>query len=230
VLLDVSHGGELYSATVHRCSRKSSFGGMRNSASKRMKRMAFCQPRIVDRISFPTSGWFKKRDQVKEFLQFIRNDLVPYIERTYNVSQDRAWFGYSFGGLFGTYALFNDDGLFGRFTIGSPSLWRASQTIKGAEQSFAAAGKPISAKVFFSVGLLEPGGMVGDLRVFIGTLEQRHYKDLEYQVHYFEDETHLSVIPVTISKGLRYIYAPPSSKAAGNSRGRRIQLSSQFPI
>jgi hypothetical protein len=55
--------------------------------------------------------------------------------------------------------------------------------------------------------------MADDFRAFIGNLEQRHYKDLEYQVRYFEDETHLSVIPVTISKGLRYIYAPPSSKA-----------------
>ena len=57
--------------------------------------------------------------------------------------------------------------------------------------------------------------MAGDLRAFIGAPEQRHYKDLEYQVHYFEDETHLSVIPVTISKGLQYIYATPSSKAPG---------------
>ena len=54
--------------------------------------------------------------------------------------------------------------------------------------------------------------MVEDLREFIGNLEQQRYQNLEYQVHYFEDETHLSVIPATIGRGLRYIYAP-SSKA-----------------
>src|SRR5579864_2232255 len=32
---------------------------------------------------------------------------------------ERAWFGHSFGGLFGLYALFHNDGLFQRFVIGS---------------------------------------------------------------------------------------------------------------
>ncbi len=171
-------------------------------------------PRALDLTTTPDPTAPGKNGGAAEFLRFIRNDLVPYIEATYNVNQDRAWFGHSFGGLFGIYALFNNDALFRRFIIGSPSLWQGSQTIKAAEQSFAATGKPLSAKVFFSVGLLEPGGMVGDLRAFIGTLEQRHYKDLEYQVHYFEDETHLSVIPVTIGRGLRYVYAKPPSKAS----------------
>lgn len=170
-------------------------------------------PRALDLTTTPDPKAPGTNGGAAAFLRFIRNDLVPYIERTYDVSQDRAWFGHSFGGLFGIYALFNNDGLFRRFIIGSPSLWQGSPTIKAADQSFAATGKPLSAKVFFSVGLRESSGMVGDLRAFIAMLEQRHYTDLEYEVHYFEDETHLSVIPVTISKGLRYIYAPPSSKA-----------------
>jgi predicted alpha/beta superfamily hydrolase len=34
------------------------------------------------------------------------------MEQNYSVShEDRAWFGHSFGGLFGTYALFNSQGL-----------------------------------------------------------------------------------------------------------------------
>ena len=174
-------------------------------------------PRALDLTTTPDPKAPGTNGGAAEFLRFIRNDLVPYIEGTYNVNQDRAWFGHSFGGLFGIYALFNNDGLFKRFIIGSPSLWQGSQTIQEAEKSFATTGKPLPAKVFFSVGLLEQNGngpgMVGDLRAFIGKLEQRHYKDLEYQVHYFEDETHLSVIPATIGRGLRYIYAPPSPPA-----------------
>jgi predicted alpha/beta superfamily hydrolase len=175
-------------------------------------------PRALDLTTTPNPKEPGTNGGATEFLQFIRGDLVPYIENTYNVSQDRAWFGHSFGGLFGIYALFNNDGLFRRFIVGSPSLWQGKQTIQAAEKSFAATGKPLPAKVFFSVGLLEqsgnaPGGMVGDLREFIGTLEQRHYKGFEYQVHYFEEETHYSVIPGTIGRGLRYIYAPASPNA-----------------
>jgi predicted alpha/beta superfamily hydrolase len=170
-------------------------------------------PRALDLTTTPDPKAPGTNGGAADFLRFIRTDLVPYMERTYNVGQDRAWFGHSFGGLFGIYALFNNEGLFRRFIIGSPSLWQGGKTIRAAEQSFAATGKPLPARVFFSVGLLEPGGMVGDLRAFIGNLERRHYNGLEYQVHYFDDETHLSVIPVTIGRGLRYIYAPQSSQS-----------------
>jgi len=55
-------------------------------------------------------------------LAFIRDELVPSIEAKYNVSAgDRAWGGYSLGGLFGLYALLNDGSPFQRFLIGSPS-------------------------------------------------------------------------------------------------------------
>ena len=130
-------------------------------------------PRALDLTVTPDPKAAGTNGGAPEFLRFIRNDLVPYIEHTYNVSQDRAWFGHSFGGLFGVYALLNNDGLFGRFIIGSPSFRQGSQIISAAEKAFAATGKPLAAKVFFSVGLLEqpgngPGrGMVSDLRAFM---------------------------------------------------------------
>ena len=166
-------------------------------------------PRALDLTVAPNPSSPGTNGGAADFLQFIRNDLAPYVERTFNVSGDRAWFGHSFGGLFGVYALFNNGGFFRKFIIGSPSLWQGHETLQTAEKSFAATGKPLPVKVFFSVGLLE-GGMVDDLRAFIGRLEQRHYKGLDYQVHYFEDESHFSVIPATIGRGLRYIYSSSS--------------------
>ena len=131
--------------------------------------------------------------------------------------EDRAWFGHSFGGLFGTYALFNNEGLFLRFVIGSPSLWWNNHAILSVEESFAASKKVLPARVFFSVGLLEqppPYPMVADLRAFIDRLERRSYKGLKFQAHFFDDENHVSVIPATISKGLRFVYSTAAANAA----------------
>jgi predicted alpha/beta superfamily hydrolase len=76
-----------------------------------------------------------------EFLAFIRSELIPAIEKLFNVSRtDRAWFGHSLGGLFGVYAMLNNDGLFRRFIIGSPSLWWNDQAILTTEESFAQSG------------------------------------------------------------------------------------------
>ena len=169
------------------------------------------EPRAVDLAPAPSTN-SPGSGHAPDLLTFIRNDLVPSIGRNYNASQDRAWYGHSFGGLFGLYALFHNDGLFQRFIIGSPSIWEAKAVIQSSEKAFAASGRPLAAKVFFSVGLLEQSGsgagMVSDLRELIRVLERRHYRDFDFQVHYFEDENHFTVIPATMGRGLRYIYSP----------------------
>ena len=159
-----------------------------------------------------------------EFLSFLRRELVPSIEQTYNVSHaDHAWFGHSFGGLFGTWVLFHNEGLFQRFIIGSPSLWWNHRAIFSVEESFAASGNPLPARVFFSVGVLEQRmapqmPMVTDLRAFLGRVEKRGYKGLEFGSHFFDDETHGSVVPATISKGLRFVYSTSAPETALSRR------------
>lgn len=189
-------------------------------------------PRTLDLTPTADPGWVKDDEKdsralgvppaeasggAAQFLSFIRGELAPAIERTYNVShEDRAWFGHSFGGLFGTYALFNNEGLFKRFIIGSPSLWWGRRALFSVEELYAASGKPLPARVFFSVGQLEDRmdpryPMVADLREFTERLTRRKYKGLELEAHFFDDETHGSVIPATVSKGLRFVYSSAAS-------------------
>ena len=151
------------------------------------------------------------------FFRFIREELIPSIENKYNVShEDRAFYGHSFGGLFGLHALLNNEGTFRRFILGSPSLWWDSRVTFAHEEAYAAKHKVLPARVFLSVGLLEERdgdeqlaklAQVKNLREFIEVLKHRGYEGLELQTRFFEDETHTSVIPATISKGLRFIYA-----------------------
>ena len=157
------------------------------------------------------------------FFRFIREELIPLIERKYRVSHDdRAFFGHSFGGLFGLHALFKNEGTFQRFILGSPSLWWDKRVTIAHEEAYAAKHKALPARVFLSVGLLEQRsgtaegekyGMVENVRKFGEALKSRGYDGLDLKVHYFEDETHTSVIPATVSKGLRFIYPPKKTSA-----------------
>ena len=124
-------------------------------------------------------------------------------------SMDRALYGHSFGGLFGAYTLFKSDGAFQRFIIGSPSLWWDDRTIFELESEYSASRNDLSARVFLSVGQLEPEEpyrMVTNFQEFISILERRDYDGFDLEWWIFEDETHNSVIPPTISRGLRSIY------------------------
>lgn len=143
------------------------------------------------------------------FLGFLIEELIPLIERRYRVeSEGRALIGHSFGGLFVTYALLHARGAFTRFVAGSPALWWDDRIIFDEERKLSSSTGELDAKAYFSIGLLEPAGQVDDLRRWIVLLEERRYRGLEWSAHFFEDETHDSVVPATISRGLRYIYSP----------------------
>ena len=54
--------------------------------------------------------------------------------------------------------------------------------------------------------VMAPFNMVSNLKVFLSVLEKRGYKDLTYKSVFFPEENHLSVIPPTISRGLRFVF------------------------
>ena len=61
----------------------------------------------------------------RQHLAFIRNDVITFIESNYRTDpSNRTYFGFSLGGLFGTYALMTHPDTFRNYILGSPSLWR----------------------------------------------------------------------------------------------------------
>ena len=61
--------------------------------------------------------------QANNHLEFIRNDVIPYVEDNYRTDpQNRTYFGYSASGLFGAYILSERPETFKNYLIGSPSL------------------------------------------------------------------------------------------------------------
>lgn len=57
-----------------------------------------------------------------EFLEFITDELMPWVESQYRTDPFRVLVGHSLGGLFATYALVEAPGVFDAFVSMSPSL------------------------------------------------------------------------------------------------------------
>jgi predicted alpha/beta superfamily hydrolase len=124
--------------------------------------------------------------------------------------------GDSLGGLFTLHTLFTRPSSFRRYVAGSPSLWWADRYAFGEEEAYASRANDLSARLFVSVGALEedpavdrlkPYAMVSNLARMIEILEARRYPNLRLDSHVFPDETHVSVIPATLSRGLRRVFA-----------------------
>ena len=165
----------------------------------------------VDGVLSITSG--KKSGGAKEFLSFIRDELVPFIDENYNtIEGDRGFFGDSLGGLFGLYTLFHEPDTFSRYIIGSPSIWYDDTvSIKYAEK-FLASDQLLNARIYMSVGELEeavPDHMVSNVYKMFALLKSKPMPDLDIKMDVIPGETHTSVVGINLIKGIQAVYDRP---------------------
>jgi len=147
----------------------------------------------------------------QKFLGTMREEIFPMIEANYRTTKDRGLVGSSLGGLFATYVLFNSPDTFSRYLIGSPSLWWDNGIMFKQEARFASDHRELPARVFLSVGADEGGDMIPAMLKMADALKK--YGRLELKSHIFENETHFSVIPAALSRGMRFLYRPRSPQA-----------------
>lgn len=144
------------------------------------------------------------------FLQVLEQEVIPFVEKNYRAkSTDRTFVGFSLGGLFGLYALFQKPGLFHNYIIGSPSIWCDNKVILQFERTYAGNHSDLAGRVFMSAGELEEevnAGMVRNMLEMNSILKNRKYKSLHTATAILEGETHMSAPGVCFQRGLRYLF------------------------
>lgn len=151
--------------------------------------------------------------EADSFIEFLKHELMPFIKDNYRVEiTNCALAGDSLSGLFAVYVLLTQPDLFSKYIAGSPSLYWDNDIIFDIEKKYAQSHNDLKAEVFISAGQLEAvqepefAGMVRNVVKIGDILKSRNYKSLKLTTHIFEDESHLSVIPATFSRGLKTIY------------------------
>lgn len=71
---------------------------------------------------FITKGEYRATGRADLFLDFMSNELFPYIETRYNLNNHRACVGHSLGGSLFMHALCNRDSMFNAYMLFSPNL------------------------------------------------------------------------------------------------------------
>jgi len=150
---------------------------------------------------FPAAG------HAAAFARFMREELIPFVNRTYRVKpDDRTIMGLSFSGLFATYCLFTADRTFNRYVIVSPSLWWDGGYPFRQEAAYRAQADTLPARVYLAAGADDGPNILRELRRMEGVLAERRYAGLDYEVRVFPDETHRTIFPVAVSHGLRFVF------------------------
>ena len=149
---------------------------------------------------------FKVR-RAPDFLCFLKNELIPFIESTYPVDPaNRCLAGYSWGGQFTIYSLFHEPELFQKYFIGS-GIWEQNlPDYLAYEEQLARQRKSLPVRAFFSVGSLEDD-QVPYFPQFIEALKRRNYDDFSLESLVIEGANHGSGAAIAFIQGLRALYS-----------------------
>ncbi len=158
-------------------------------------------------------GFKDPSGEASKHLDFIRNDVIPYIEQRYSTdAENRTYVGNSFGGLLGLYILLNQPNTFKNYIIGSPSIWWDKKYILNLESN-TKLDKNLAAKGFISVGENETltrdspkNDMVGDAKQFYSRLKARKLEKSNVELRIIEHANHATAFPTTAMQGLWWLF------------------------
>jgi uncharacterized protein len=142
------------------------------------------------------------------FLKFIKDELVPMIEKDYRADPSRRILaGHSYGGLFGAYAMFEAPDLFDTLIIGSPTLRYGNHYRFQREEAFAEEHSKLPAKVYLYVGEYEEDlhdTTVTDTLRLAAILQGRKYEGFSLVKHVFPDQNHCEVAAPGFQWGFKF--------------------------
>ena len=141
--------------------------------------------------------------QASKHLAFIRNDVIPYVEKNYRTDAgNRTYYGYSLGGGFGGYILLNQPDTFKNYILGSPSRGSTPYLVKIGSGA-ALKGKTLNANVFISYGNKEK--VLGERTdKFIAMLKARKDQSLNLK-HIVVGGTHSTAFPMTTVRSIYWL-------------------------
>ena len=139
------------------------------------------------------------------FLAFIRDELMPYINGEYRTAPYRIMVGHSLGGLVAVHSLITQPDLFNAYIAISPSLWYGNQSFLVPAEKLLKERDELNVSFFMTMGN-EGGNMLGGAMKLAALFEENKIKGFENKFVPMPVETHGTVPHRSTYQGLEFIY------------------------
>ena len=178
-------------------------------------------PTHVD-VAFGDSAFVRTSGGADDFLAFLGEELIPYIESKYPVTNYRTFVGHSFGGLTVIHALNSRSELFSNYIAIDPSLWWDDWMIPRMTDSVLTNLDFKDKALFVGVAnTMDEGMVVEEVRNdtaqssnhirsildFVDKAESDKGSGLTFGWDYYEDDDHGSVPLITEYDALRFLFS-----------------------
>ena len=189
-------------------------GGVKGIVSQLIEKGDMPEVLIVG-IGYPTGTNNRARDFVTSythFYKFLKDELIPFIDQTYNTSEERTLIGHSSGGFFTLYAFFRyPDHVFTNYIAISGDYNRLDRTLFTEEISLSRRiedGLPVT--LYMAVGQREEERFITSNSEMAEKLESRGYTKFRFKFIEFRGLDHGTVVGPAVEGGLKWIFSENS--------------------
>jgi predicted alpha/beta superfamily hydrolase len=142
--------------------------------------------------SYPTTG------HSAVFIQFIEQELQPYITNRFNTNSTKYLIGQSLGGLLATEILLKKPELFSHYLIVSPSLWWDNQNLLKQAPELINIQSLEKRKVYLSVGGKEHIVMQKDAKKLQSIIKKLPSNSIDLFFNFMKEENHATILHKSI--------------------------------
>jgi ferri-bacillibactin esterase len=149
------------------------------------------------------------------FLAFLASELLPALLQRYPIDPARlGLFGWSAGGFFASWAVFQPSSPFTTYLISSPAMAFGDGDVFRQEERYAATHEDLRVGIYLGSGSLEAednlleaiGRTVSGQIHFTAMLRSRHYPGLRLHSEIHAGLGHADGVAATVSRGVRVLY------------------------
>ena len=164
-----------------------------------------------------TISWMKPSGGNEPFLQFIREELMPYVERHYKTQPFKIFAGHSFGGIASINCMLTHPDMFSAYIAISPSFWWDREYVIRLADKKLVKGAVLNKILFYSdasEGVTDSSSYHTNLLKFDTLMATKALRGLVRTYKYYPTETHMTEPLVAYYDALRFIYKDWKSTAA----------------
>jgi len=141
------------------------------------------------------------------FLQFMKEELIPYIENHFRTHPFRILEGHSFGGLFSVFTLMDSPEIFNAFIIEAPALWWNKEEMTEKAKEFYTSNKSLNKAVYFGIGGGDGWGMRQELKRYVEVIKQNEPNNFRWMHEEVGDEDHDASRILLNYYGLKFLFS-----------------------
>ena len=160
-----------------------------------------------DFIPSDAGGYSDKNfGQASKFYLFIKEELMPYINKKFNKPKSKVFIGHSFGGLQALYMSIRENKLFDHYYAISPSVWANYKELLKIEKQYATTNKSYNSNISIYAGSLEfLNKVLSSSQEFYNTVKARNYKGLFITHSVINGVNHYGVVPKVLPEILKQL-------------------------